>query len=228
MKTPANLATAILAITSFSVVSHATILVDTSPGTGAPPDTLGGYTMTPFAPDGSPVGFLTSVTDVAPPAGALVTGNLTFTTSLAHHKIGSDWDTWSHSYKEDVYSTDQNDLMMLMPQDTRAFYFYVEPNRKYTFQFKADSSATVTLLDIDGNSGARYVGFYTDSPSTEALKWVYVLQTTGESDGFAVGEFGINGTVVPEPSTCLAGLLLLGLFGFEGWRTQRSQKRASN
>ena len=182
--------------------------------------------MIPFAPDGSAAG--TSVTALAPPAGAPVTGNLTFSTPLEHFKIGNGWDTWSHGYKGDVYSTDQSDLLIDLPQGTRAFYLYIQPNTKFTFEFKAGSSATVALLDIDGNSGARYVGFYTDSPAYESLKWVYVLQNSGESDGFAVGEFGINGTVVPEPSTYLAGLLVLGLVGFEGWRSRRSQKQACN
>jgi hypothetical protein len=230
MKLQQTLLSTILAATSFSVVTHAAIQVDISPGTGTPPGTLGGYSMVGFAPDPSPVGFLTSVTQLVPPAGALVSGNLTFGAPLAHLRIGGveGWDTWSHGYAGDVYSTDESELMMFLPNATKAFYLYVEPNSKYTFEFKADSSATVATLDIDGSGGARYVGFYTDSPLTQSLEWIDVLQTTGESDGFAVGEFGIKGVVVPEPSTCLAGLLVCGMFCAQTWKNRNRQKQTSD
>jgi len=201
--------TTLLLMTAFGVATQAAIIVNTSPGTGAPPGTLGGYAMTAFPADPTSEG--TMISSLAPPPSAPVTGNLTFSRPVEHDVVGSLWDTWSHGYKGDVYYTDANSLMMNLPDSTLAFYLYVEPNRKYTFEFKADSMATVTTLDIDGNAGARFVGFYTDDP-TDPLAWVYVRQTTMDSDGFAVGEFGIN--EVPEPSTCLAGILVLGVLGF--------------
>ncbi len=104
-----------------------------------------------------------------------------------------------------------------------AFYLYVEPNIRSVFEFKVDSMATVATLDIDGNAGASYVGFYSDDPM-HPLQFIYVDQTTMESDGFAVGEFGIN--VVPEPAAC--GLLCaLGLVGFVASRRERWCSRSS-
>lgn len=187
-------------------IGQAAVLVDTTPGTGAPPGTLGGYTMVAFPDDPTPEGTL--ITQLAPPPTALVTGSLEFRSEVEHMVVGGLWDTWSHGYAGDVYFADGFDLIMYrMPQGTMAFSMYIQPNLKVDFQFAVVSGVTLTTLDIDGNGGASYVGFYTDDP-LDPLQFVYVLQTTKDSDGFAVGQFMING--VPEPGAW-AGLTALGL-----------------
>lgn len=166
--------------------------------------------MAGFPADPTPEGTLIST--LAPPAGAPVTGNLNFNIEVEHLKVHSLWDTWSHGYGEDVYYTDGSDLLMGLPSGTLAFYLYVQPNLKDKFEFLANSGVTTTTLTIDGDAGAHFVGFYSDNP-LDALTSVYVRQTTDDSDGFAVGEFGINVSAVPEPSswlTPLAALLFLG------------------
>ena len=196
------------------------IFVDISPGTAAPPGTLGGYNMVSFPADPSPDG--TTVFSVTPPASAAVTGNLVFTSGLEHDKVGGAWwDTWSHGYQGDVYQQYGNDALLLLPGGTTAFYLYVEPNLKAPvgFEFKLDSSATTVTLNVQGDSGASYIGFYSDDP-TDPLQYVYIRQTTDNSDGFAVGEFGIS-AAVPEPQTwgLLAGL---GLLGFAAYRRAKT------
>ena len=182
------------------------IFVDTSPGTAAPPATLGGYSMIGFPADPSAEGTLT--TSLIPPVSAPVTGNLVFSSALEHDIVGSMWDMWSHGYTGDVYYLPGDyDLLMTLPTGTMAFYLYVQPNIKATFEFTVDSSAAVTTFDVDGNGGAKYVGFYSDDPS-KPLHFVFVDQTTSETD-FAVGEFGIN---VPEPGA-FAWVTALGLAG---------------
>jgi hypothetical protein len=88
-----------------------------------------------------------------------------------------------------------------------AFSMYLQPNLKADYEFGVASGATITVLSINGNGGASYVGFY--SNDLDPLKFVYILQTTKDSDGFTVGEFMING-VIPEPGAW-AGLTVLGL-----------------
>lgn len=190
----------------------AAILVDTSPGTGAPLAVLGGHIMGAFPNDATPEG--TMVTELTPPAAAPVTGNLHFTTPVEHMEVGGLWDTWSHGYTGDVYFNEDKDLMVFeLPVGTLAFSMYIQPNLKDLFHFGIASGVTVAHLDIDGDGGAAYVGFYTDDPA-DPLTFVYVEQTTNDSDGFAVGEFMIN---VPEPGTwAMCGAL--GLLGFAALR----------
>jgi hypothetical protein len=193
-----------------STGASAAILVDTTPGVGAPPGTLGGYSMTAFPVDPSPEGTL--VLQLAPPAAAPVIGNLTFTTEVEHFLAGSVWDTWSHGYTGDVYFNEDHDLLLALPAGTQAFSLYVQPNLKAPFEFRVDSGATVATLAINGNGGASYIGFYSDDP-LDPLQFVYVRQTTMDSDGFAVGEFMIN--AIPEPGlwTLVTGLGLCALAG---------------
>lgn len=188
----------------------AAVLVDTTPGTGAPPGALGGYFMAAFPTDPSAEGTL--VLQLSPPAAAPVVGNLTFTTPVEHFLAGSVWDTWSHGYTGDVYFNEDHDLLMGLPVGTQAFSLYVQPNLKDDFEFHVVSEATVTTLTINGNSGARYIGFFSDD-LLDPLQFVYVRQSTMDSDGFAVGEFMIN--AIPEPGLAMlvSGLGLSALAG---------------
>lgn len=190
----------------------AAVLVTISPGTAAPPGTLGGHVMGAFPVDGSAEG--SPATTLTPPAAFPGVGDLQFATALTHYRAGMGWDTWSHGYTGDVYATDDHELVMTLPTGTLAFYFYLQPNFKDVFEFEVTSATTSDLLDVDGNGGARYVGIYTDDP-LDPLQSVTVRQTTMDSDGFAVGEMAVN--VVPEPSA-IASVVGLGLAGFGVWR----------
>jgi Bacterial Ig-like domain len=160
-------------------------IVDTSPGTAAPPTTLGPYTMTPFAADSRPL--LEDVSDVPAPDA----GTLQFDRSMNHRKVGTGWATWSHGYTGDVYfSNDANQVVMTLPANTKAFYFYAEPDIQETFNVTATASDGTTSgpIPVNGNSGAQYFGFYTTDGSS--LSTIQVDVDPGAS-GFAVGEFGI-------------------------------------
>jgi len=68
-----------------------------------------------------------------------------------------------------------------------------------------------TSLSISGGGGASFVGFYS-TLSSDPLYSISVSQKSEEYLGFGIGEFGIHGYVIPEPSASalLTGLGLLG------------------
>jgi Bacterial Ig-like domain len=159
---------------------------DTTPGTAAPPTTLGPYTMTPFAADNRAE--FAEVTEVPAPGG----GVLQFDQSVSHRIVGSTWATWSHGYTGDVYRVPVGgtQLVMTLPENTGAFYFYVEPRNFGTFNVTATASDGTTCgpILVEGDSGAQYFGFYTTDGTS--LSTIQVDIDPG-STGFAIGEFGI-------------------------------------
>ena len=174
--------------------------IDTSVGTAAPPATLGGYTMTPFAQDSR--SSFQIVTDVPAPGGR----TLQFDRSMEHRRIGNGWSGWSHGYTGDVYSnsalaasptTDQ--VKMTLPANTKAFYFYVEPNVFATFDVTAMSNDGTTSgpIAVSGISGAKYFGFYSEGGTT--LSTITVDVVAG-AQGFAIGEFGIDNGDTTAPT----------------------------
>jgi len=155
---------------------------DGSPGTAAPPPTLGPYAMTPFGADPQPFG---SVTSVAGPDGA----SISFASPLDHVKVGNGWNTWSNGYTGDVYWTYGADAATIsLPAGTNAFYFYAEPNPYAVFDVTATAADGTTSgpIAVNGFYGAQYFGFYTDGSAPLASI------TVSSSVDFAIGEFGIN------------------------------------
>jgi hypothetical protein len=153
---------------------------DGTPGTDAPPATLGPYTMLPFALDTREL--QSDVTTIPGP-----TGDLTLSSSASHRQIGSGWATWSHSYAGDVYYVEGDEITITLPPNTMAFYLYVESDsfseNMFTMTSGGVSSGSVA---VQGNAGATYFGFYSVG---DPLPSVTVHMDSGSS--FAFGEFGI-------------------------------------
>lgn len=162
------------------------ITFDGSPGTGAPPPTLGSYTMKAFGADPQPL--FTDVTGVTVPSGKATVG---FTPALEHVQVGNGWNTWSNGYTGDVYWAQSDAMTFTLPAGTDAFYFYAEPDPYSTFTMSATTQDGTTSgpIDVNGFAGAQYFGFYTDGS--------VALKTISVSSGidFAVGEFGIANSV---------------------------------
>jgi hypothetical protein len=169
-----------------STCTTPTITFDGSPGTGPPPSTLGPYTMTPFGPDDRALGG--SVSTVPDPAGTIG-----FTPALKHDRIGQGWATWSHEYTGDVYDTtgaaDKTQATITLPAGTNAFYFYAEPQQfaLLTIQATAQDGTTSGPVEVQGQAGAQYFGFYGTGGATLSS----ITVATDDPTGFAVGEFGI-------------------------------------
>ena len=192
-------------------------LTGVSLGTGAPPGTLGTWSMTPNGADPSAVGSLVSSV-----------GSVTFNQAMTHDQIGNGWGTWSHGYAGDVYDTadslNPTSLTLTLGAGVRAFDFYVEPVNFADFTFTATTLDGTTLSQIvNGNGGAWGFGFY-----TTGLDYITSVTVTGtDTDGFAIGEFGLNqGSAVPEGGYSF-GYLLLGLMALGACRYVFLRRRST-
>lgn len=165
--------------------SSSGLVFDGSPGTGAPPSTLGPYTMRAFGADSQALGAAAAV--VSGP-----TGDISFSPALEHDRIGSGWATWSHGYTGDVYATGSAEsATVTLPPGTDAFYLYAEPDAFETFTVTATAQdgASSGPVSVAGESGATYFGFYGTGGAT-----VSTITVTTAGDDFAIGEFGIAGS----------------------------------
>jgi len=174
------------------------ITFDGSPGTNAPPSTLGPYTMRAFGPDPQPLGEVSGVSDPA--------GTISFDPRLHHDTVpNGGWNNWSHGYTGDVYDTcfdngfgctavDPSHVRITLPAGTKAFYFYSEANafNTFTLQATAQDGTTSGPVQVTTPGGAKYFGFYGTGGATLA----HIDVTANDPLGFAVGEFGINPSAV--------------------------------
>jgi hypothetical protein len=175
------------------------IQVDLSPGVGAPPSTLGGYTMIPVPYPGAP-----NCTYESPPI-TTPGGSMDIAPWDGLNRcIGDGWMTWSHDYVGDVYYTGGSTVQTLTPPaGTLALYFYVEPNPFEIHNFIAvatgsDASACSTgVFTADGDAGAAYVGFWSTDPSVTIVS----VEINCEVD-FASGEYGWSGELPELDISC--------------------------
>jgi hypothetical protein len=159
----------------------AAVTFDLSPGTGAPPATLGGFSMDPIPYPGAP-----GCTGVQPPLPTPGGSSVGVSPTSGSRCIGSGWATWSHGYTGDVYYTGGSTSQSItLPSGTKAVYFYVEPNpfSLQTFNVTADGVSSGSFT-AHGSSGATYVGVYNSSGSISSIS------ITCDTD-FASGEFAI-------------------------------------
>ena len=183
-----------------------------TPGTGAPPATLGPYTMVPFGADPRPLGELVST--VPGPTGELVFDREGF------HANASDWGTWSHGYAGDVYAfrtmrpADIQEpegfdrVSITLPPGTMAFYFYLEPNNLAEYAAVVECGGVGSgLVPVDGFGGATYFGFYSTGAPLESVQ----VAVDVEAGGFAIGEFGIATAPGGSPRADVAVVV------FGGW-----------
>ncbi len=178
-----NAAPALAAVTAGPAVTGA-VVFDGSPGTAAPPSTLGPYAMTQAAADPRPVDGAVSDT-------ALPDGTMDISPSVIHMTTpNGGWATWSNNYAGDVYYDSGTTLRMTLPSGTGAFYLYAEPNSFATFTVQAVAQNGITSgpVAVNGAGGATYLGFY---GTGGAQVHTVTVTTDAGAQGFAVGEFGV-------------------------------------
>ena len=160
----------------------------TNLGTAAPPGVLDGYTMVSGSDARATFDDVTSA-DIG---GAR---DVEFSVPLNLRRIGDGWATWSHGYTGPVYftGTDRDRVTLSFdPGEVGAFILYVEPNSFSDFNFEvtgrdaAGSSVSINT-NITGDSGATGFGF--SAPAGGHITSVRVVNTGGDSNGFAIGEF---------------------------------------
>ena len=179
---------------------------DGSPGTDAPPTTLGPYWMVRFPPDPRPTGWELVYTVPGP------TGDLQFDREVYHANVDADWATWSHGYTGSVYFVWDHEVTITLPPNTFAFYFYAQPNVFADFPITAVADGTSSgPIVVSGDAGATYFGFYS---LTDPIVSVTV-STVEAADGFAIGTFAVDG-VAPAPDSGRADVSVLIYGGWSG------------
>lgn len=170
------------------------IVFDGSPGTGAPPSTLGPYTMTAFGDDGLARSNYT--TSVPAPGG----GVLGFNPRVQAWDADSVSGTWTAGYTGRLYVQGTAEpLTLTLPAGTKAFYFYAEDNAwgSRTVSATVQTGATSGPIDVttvNATPSAKYFGFYSASGATDI---VTITITSSGSGGRILGEFGIARQLVP-------------------------------
>jgi hypothetical protein len=158
-------------------------------GKVACPAQVGSYQVTPAAADPSALNL--SVSTVPMPTG----GSLGISPALDHRKMGSGWNSWSHTYTGDLYTASSSavsTVTLTLPDGTGAFAFFLEPNNLSAFTFTvscttADGGSLQETASIVGDKGATGFAFHC---STSPLSSVTILVPAG-AGGFALGEFSI-------------------------------------
>jgi phosphodiesterase/alkaline phosphatase D-like protein len=178
----------VIAVTVLSAIAAASAAADQviftgQPGTGAPPAKLGSYFMERFGPDPQPLAATTST--VASPIGPLG-----FEPAVEHLRVNEGWGTWSNGYGGDVYYSSAQEVKLVMPPHTKAFYFYGEPQGFGPYSVTASTSEGTSsgAVPVQGFGGAIYFGFYDAGESF--LSSITVVSFA--PSGFALGEFGIS------------------------------------
>jgi len=189
--------------------AHAAI-IGVGTGTGAPPATLGGYSIAQWTPPGI-YGYTPVASAGTGPGG--VTAAFTGAGMQGICIQCGDWATWSHGFAgQGYYSGGSTSVLMTLSSPVSAFLFYAEPNPFTVIRMTATAQdGTSVTLDVDGASGAQGFGFYGTGGST-----ITSVSFVSDAD-FALAEFGSNTDGrVPDPGSSLL-LLGLGLAGL-AWR----------
>ncbi len=178
-------------------------------GTGAPPSQVGQYNVKPFGADVVNADGADTTTVAVPVSPA---GNITFGSSVNHRIVGTDWSNWgpvgNTDTGGDVYYSGHgvSSLTITLPSNTVAFYLYTLSNNSGTYPVtvSVNSGAVSASSDVTSPDGATRFAF--SATGGAFLNTVTVTYDTtgasGDPDGFAVGEFGIERA--PATATTLA------------------------
>lgn len=170
-------------------------------GTAVPPAALGPYSMLPF--DTVPQAALPDYTDTSTIPGSPVPGDLRIIDSggiVNKRAVPASWPSWSHGYTGPVFFRGDTFVNILLPPNTKAFYFYAQPKDQsspITLYAGSDDGSchtstfgTIVGPVTVGNSDAVGFGFY-ETGEGLYLRRISVYGVASSANGFAIGEFGI-------------------------------------
>lgn len=189
------LSAAAVAVATFS--ANAAIVFQNL-GKSGPPATLGAHTMTPFAiPPQAEIAELTQVSSIPGVPGG---GSLGIYQAAQKVSRGQSWNpptTWPGGYSGPVYfSNFLHDEVLLLPPNTKAFYFYVESNiynSNYIYTATTDSGVSSGAIFVAGaNRGTGGNGFAFYSTAGETITSIRVAGQALGGMGFLIGQFGIS------------------------------------
>ncbi len=187
--------------------AQAAVQFDGSPTSGAPPATLGGFTMVPSPQDTRADG--SNVTD--PPATA--SSSFALSPSTVLETVGSSWGSsnWAGgSYAGRVYDTQGDNETINLPSPSSAVYFYAAPDQLGAYQMVATataaSGATASsgVLVVPENPlgdpvpSGQYFGFYgTGGDQIQSIS-VSLVDPNVTFKDFAIGDFALAGAAVDD------------------------------
>lgn len=195
--------------------AHAGLVLDTFNG-GDPGDTLGGFAMTDFGDDERSDG--SSVTHVDSPLDGQV--DFVYQNQSAADMTLETVNWWEYDHGS-VYTTETNWIELILPENTRAFSFYV-----------GASFYGGGWLQAFDNLGNDVYSTFSVSPSNSPGFGVYSSTECGsisriivDPTSWGVGNFAINqdacSTEVPAPGPI--GMLIFGLAGLAVNRLRRQR-----
>jgi hypothetical protein len=214
--------TGMLVSFALAPLAHASLITVDALAGGTSPTTLGGYTMSAFAPE-TRTGSTVTSSSAAPGTGDVVDfAGQNMVTSLGLKVQDPSWWQYDQGNVYTVNIASSNYITLLLPENTRAFSFWVGA------QVPNGSSNNAWLEAYSGSDSTGKVYFRTDYNTTPGFG-VYssdgcsaISKIVIEPSYWGVGNFSINqGTCseVPEPAPLgLFGAALLGLGLVRGLR----------
>ncbi|RZA21085.1 MAG: hypothetical protein EOP93_04075, partial [Lysobacteraceae bacterium] len=187
-----------LALAAASFTASADILF-ANLGTGAPPATVGGHVLTPFdqAAQASIADYTTGISVIP---GSPVAGSLGISPTADKRTVGVSWwagntAAWGHGYTGPVFYVQARPVVLTLPANTQAFYFYVQQDQGGTFNVSATTNSGVTsgaVPVLSGPSGSAN-GFAFYSTAGETITSISISNDAPSFPGMAIAEFGISG-----------------------------------
>jgi hypothetical protein len=187
--------------------AQAALVFDGSPGSGAPPATLGGYTMVP-SPQDTRANF-TKVTT----APATATSSFSYDRTMGLLTIGptGGWasSNWAGgSYGGRVYFTEfASSVKITLPSPASAVYLYGDPNAVGTTTMEAIAQdgtsvssgpiAVPTHFFFETTTSGQFFGFY----GTGGDKIASLTLSISSAQGFSVGDFALGSVPADQPIT---------------------------
>jgi hypothetical protein len=198
---------------------------------GSTPATLGGFVMTEFDEPALQASGCGSYSDGVYSTDSPILGQVDFEAQdgspLCMSVQDPDWWEYDHG---NVFTTGVSWVELIMPENTRAFSFWVGASFTGRGWIEASDGDSATRQYFGGNTGITLgalnspgFGAYTTGSCSTITKIVV------EPSEWGTGNFGINQdpcTTVPEPGTLgLLGLGLLGLALMRRWSAKPQVQR---